>query len=393
MASSSSKLKALHICQRDDTATGGAARVAVEYVKRLHQYGVDAHCLFLYGQPGYFGSELGDLAHYLTIANSREVLKFGRLISFVRAFKPDIIHHHDGLLWSHLLTFFHPGVLKVAHAHLGATNDGLALRGDLAAWVQRQSTDLLICITEDTRTSQIQYGGYQSSQTQVLYNGVDRERFAPASRPEKIAARQHFGLPNDVIAARQHFGLPNDVFVIGYVGRLHCGMKGTDDFLRVISLLSKNYWALIVGSGVDIEYLKHLAIELEISNRVIFAGTLDRTEIAYHALDVFCLTSHDEPFGLVVAEAMSCQIPVVGFACTGGVNELLSLNTGSVVLNRELDGMAQAIVDAVEHSDLQQQRDDNAQSLLAKNHDWAKNSLDLANLYKNLVLVGKKTHG
>jgi glycosyltransferase involved in cell wall biosynthesis len=372
MDSSSSRLKALHICQRDDTATGGAARVAVEYVKRLSNYGVDAHCLFLYGSLGYFGSELGDLAHYLAITDSREVLKFGRLISFIREFKPDVIHHHDGLLWSHLLTFFHPGILKVAHAHLGATNDVSATRSNLAAWVQRQSTDLLICITEDTRTSQVQNAGYQIDQTQVLYNGVDRARFDPASRTKKITARKQFGLPDDVS-------------IVGYIGRLHCGMKGTDDFLRVISLLSKNFWALIVGNGSDAEYLKQLAHELGIAERVVFTGTLNETKMAYHALDVFCLTSHDEPFGLVVAEAMSCQVPVIGFACTGGVSELLSPKTGSVILSRDLDGMAKEIIEAVEHSELWHQRQENARSLLERNHDWDKNTLNLANLYKKTL--------
>jgi glycosyltransferase involved in cell wall biosynthesis len=375
MASSSTGLKALHVCQRDDTATGGAARVAVEYVKRLHNHGIDAHCLFLYGQPGYFGSELGDLAHYLGIASSREVLKFGKLVGFIRKFQPDIIHHHDGLLWSQLLTLIHPGILKVAHAHLNAINNASKIdRRNLAALAQRLSTDLLICITEDTRTSQIQEGGYKPSQTQVLYNGVDRNRFYPPDLSEQIAARKHFGLPDDI-------------FVVGYVGRLHCEMKGTDDFLRTIRLLPENFWALIVGNGSDSEYLKDLASELEISERVVFAGIVNNTEIAYHAFDVFCLTSHYEPFGLVVAEAMSCEIPVVGFDCIGGVSELLNTNTGSVVLNRDLNSMATAIAKSVNRSELWSQRNRDARSLLEKNHDWKKNTLTLADLYKEFFLV------
>ncbi len=364
--------KCLHICQRDDPATGGAVRVAVEYVKRLPKYEVDAHCLFLYGSPGYFQSELGAHAHYLDIQNSREFLKFGRLINFIREFKPQIIHHHDSLLWSNLLSFFHPGVIKVAHAHFAPGDEALLSRGALAALLQRQSTDFLICITENTRKSQIEQGRYLPSCTHVLYNGVDRDRFYPPTAALRAIARSQFGLPSDA-------------FVIGFVGRLHCLMKGTDDFLRVIALLPPHFWALVVGSGPDADYLKQLAQTLGIAERVVFSGIVDKPTVAYHSMDVFCLTSHWEPFGLVVAEAIACRVPVVGFACTGGVNELLTSETACVLPDRDLQAMAQAVIEAVEYPERWNQRHSNAESLLKQNHDWEQNTSNLADLYEKLL--------
>ncbi|NEO94472.1 MAG: glycosyltransferase family 4 protein [Moorea sp. SIO3G5] len=366
------RLKVLHICQRDDPATGGAVRVAVEYIKRLPDYEIDAHCLFLYGSPGYFQSELGDRAHYLNIKNSKEFLIFGRLTKFLQEFKPDVIHHHDGLLWCQLLTFFHPGMVKVAHAHLPASKKTTFSKETLAAWLQRRSTDILICINEDTRQSQIEQGQYLPSQTQVLYNGVDQKRFYKLQAKEKINARQQFGLPVNA-------------HVVGFVGRLHCAMKGTDDFLRVIALLPANFYGLVVGSGVDFDTLKQLTKTLKISNRVIFTGTLENTVSGYQAMDVFCLTSHWEPFGLVVAEAMACGIPVVGFACDGGVKQLLTPLTGYVLPQRDIAAMAQAIVKAVEHPEQWEQRQTNAQSQLQQNHDWKKNTSSLAFIYKKLI--------
>jgi glycosyltransferase involved in cell wall biosynthesis len=372
MAIRSKPLKVLHICQRDDPATGGAVRVAAEYVKRLPNYDVDAHCLFLYGSPGYFQSELGDRTHYLGIQNSRDFLKFGRLVNFLRHFQPHIIHHHDGLLWSHLLTFSHPGVVKVAHAHLGASKEGLLSRGALAAWLQRQSTDLLICITEDTRKSHIEQGGYLPNRTQVLYNGVDRDRFYPPTDTERAIARCQFGLPADVP-------------VIGFVGRLHCQMKGTDDFLRAIALLPAHFWALVVGAGPDADDLKNLAATLGISERVVFTGIVEKPTTAYHSMDVFCLTSHWEPFGLVVAEAMACQVPVVGFACAGGVNELLTPDTGCVLPYRDLEALAQAVIEAIEYPGHWHQRHTKAASVLEHSHNWEKNASRLAHLYQEVL--------
>lgn len=372
MAIPAKQLSVLHICQRDDPATGGAVRVATEYVKRLPKYEVDAHCLFLYGSPGYFQSELGDRAHYLDIYNSRDFLKFGRLLNFLREFQPHIIHHHDGLLWSNLFTFVHPGVVKVAHTHVSAGNGALVSRGALAASLQRHSTDFLICITENTRRSQIEQGGYLPSCTHVLYNGVDRDRFYPPTATERAIARSKFRFPNDA-------------FVIGFVGRLDCKMKGTDDFLKAIALLPANFWALVVGSGPDADYLKHLAQKLGITERVIFTGIVEKPTVAYHSMDVFCLTSHWEPFGLVVAEAVACRVPIVGFLCAGGVNELLTPETGYVLPDRDLQAMAQAVIEAVEYPERWSQRLTNAESLLKQNHDWEQNASKLAYLYKQLL--------
>lgn len=366
-------MKVLHICQRDDPGTGGAVRVAAEYVKRLPNYEIQAHCLFLYGSPGYFRSQLGEhCTHYLGIRNSGDVLKLSRLLHFLQEFQPQVIHHHDGLLWSQLLTFSHPGIVKVAHAHLNAGKGALLSRGAVAAWLQRQSTNLLICITESTRKSQIEWGGYLPNRTRVLYNGVDRDRFFPPTPAQRAIARRQFGLPDDVP-------------IVGFVGRLHCQMKGTDDFLRAIALLPAHFRALVVGSGPDADSLQHLAVTLGISDRVVFTGTVEQPTAAYHAMDVFCLTSHSEPFGLVIAEAMACRVPVVGFACEGGVSELLTPETGCVLRYRDLQAMARSVIEAVEYPERWHQRHNNASSMLECNHNWEKNASRLAHWYKEVL--------
>lgn len=372
MSAKPKPIKVLHICQRDEPATGGAVRVGVEYVKRLPKHNIDAHCLFLYGKPGHFQTELGERAHYLDIESSREFWKFNRLPQFIKQFKPDIIHHHEGLLWSQLLTFFHAGTVKVVHAHLGAGEKTLLAKSTLASWLQRESTDCLICITEDVCQSHVKYGKYLFERTTVIYNGINLNYFVPPTVEEKTEARRYFNVPDGAV-------------VIGLVGRLHCAMKGTDDFLQVISLLPPKFWGLVVGSGPDINYLKELAVQLGIDNRVVFTGILNETLIAYHAMDILCLTSHWEPFGLVVAEAMACGIPVVGLRCSGGVNEILTLNTGFSLPDRNLKKMAEVLVELAESSETSEQRVIEAQLQLKQNFDIEQNTLKLAELYTQLV--------
>lgn len=365
-------LKVLHICQRDDPTTGGAVRVAVEYVKRLLAYDIDAHCLFVYGAPGYFCTELGDRAHYLGLTSSRDVSKFFRLPQFIRKFHPDIIHHHDGLLWVQILTFCHPGIAKVVHGHITAKPQSLFSKGFLAAWLQRQSTDFLVAITQDTRQSYIQHQHYLPENVVVIYNGVDQARFRPPTTDEQLAARLCLGLP------------PNAP-VVGFVGRLHCAMKGTDDFLRVVAFLPPTVWGVVVGDGPDADMLKALAKDLGIDNRVVFTGLLDNPAFAYQAMTVFCLTSNNEPFGLVVAEAMSSNLPVIGFDCDGGAKELLTMETGWVITNRDIKVMAAVVNNLINSSQVLEQRKTVARQQINLRHSWEINTAQLADQYQCLA--------
>ena len=365
-------LKVLHICQRDDPATGGAVRVAVEYVKRLPQQSIDAHCLFVYGPPGPFQKELGDRAHYLGLHSSRDIFNFARLPQFIQQLRPHIIHHHDGLLWIQLLTFYHPNIAKVVHGHITVRPQSPFSKGSLASRLQRHSTDLLIAITEDTRKSYLQYQHYSPEQVVVVYNGVDLAKFYPPTETGRLAARKSLGLPVNAT-------------VVGFVGRLHCAMKGPDDFLQMIAHLTPDYWGLIVGTGPDMAMLLALAEKLGIANRVVFTGLLENPALAYQAMTLFCLTSHYEPFGLVVAEAMASRIPVVGFACKGGVCELLTSKTGWVVPNRSLNQMAEIVMSLTQKPEVMPIKTDAALQQITQRHSWDSSTATLANNYFKLL--------
>lgn len=60
-------------------------------------------------------------------------------------------------------------------------------------------------------------------------------------------------------------------------------------------------------------HLKAQAAQLGITDRITWTGMLrdDFKWGAYHAAEVFCLPSHQENFGIVVAEALACGKPVL----------------------------------------------------------------------------------
>jgi len=56
-----------------------------------------------------------------------------------------------------------------------------------------------------------------------------------------------------------------------------------------------------------------LAVHLGVADRIVWTGMIsgDLKWGAYHAAEVFVLPSHQENFGVVVAEALSCRLPVL----------------------------------------------------------------------------------
>mgnify|MGYP000844947772 FL=1 len=68
---------------------------------------------------------------------------------------------------------------------------------------------------------------------------------------------------------------------------------------------------LIVGDGELKKELEEKVKELKLINNVIFAGAHIHIEDYYSAADCFVLSSAWEGFGLVLAEAMAANLPVL----------------------------------------------------------------------------------
>jgi len=110
--------------------------------------------------------------------------------------------------------------------------------------------------------------------------------------------------------------------VIMFAGQLIRG-KGVDLMLKALTLLNRDYHALIVGDGKDMEYLRKLASLLGIADKVEFTGWQDDVSKLWDKADIAVFPSRwQEPFGLVGIEAFAHKVPVVAFD-VGGVSEWL----------------------------------------------------------------------
>jgi len=160
--------------------------------------------------------------------------------------------------------------------------------------------------------------GFPKDKIHVSYNGVDPEKYDPASVS-----------PEQVKKIRSCYGIKDDELMILFIGRL-VGVKGVDKLIMSMShILQKTPKArlVIVGLGDLQEYLVNLVKTMKMDDYVKFRFEFIPEEeriLHYAACDVAVFPSHYEPFGIVVLEAMSMEKPVVvGAAGVSGMREIV----------------------------------------------------------------------
>jgi glycosyltransferase involved in cell wall biosynthesis len=128
-------------------------------------------------------------------------------------------------------------------------------------------------------------------------------------------AANHTAVTTTRGAARASLGLREHGFVVGFTGRLD-PCKGVEFLFAAVRQagLGPDDRLLMIGDGPDRPRLEALAREEGIADSVLWTGHVKEPAGLYPALDVLVLPSVYEAFGLVLVEAMTAGVPVMGRA-------------------------------------------------------------------------------
>jgi glycosyltransferase involved in cell wall biosynthesis len=188
---------------------------------------------------------------------------------------------------------------------------GLPMRRRILCRTFYGMADAVFTVTDDLRKYHAAQSWLSASRFQVVYNGVDTEKFAPNSR----AAAQ----------IRSEFAIPSERFLIGSLGRL-VPIKDHQTLLRAaetLQLLGLDVHVLLVGGGPELANLeRYVASSHHLPGRVTFAGPSDRIPELLNAMDAFVLASICEGMSNTILEAMACGVPSI-VTRTGGNPELI----------------------------------------------------------------------
>lgn len=233
----------------------------------------------------------------------------------------DVIYSHywlSGWVAHTLRAEWNTPVVQMFHT-LGLMKDRIANRpvtqpinlrsfseADIMSWADR-----VIAATPAERDQMLWLYRAPRRKIEIVPPGVDLARFCPIPQEQ----------------ARRLIGIAPDHKILLFVGRIE-RLKGIDTIFEAMSLIQqdaphllKNLHLCVVGgdpdgadgSDAEMARLKHLRIEMGLTDEIMFLGAKDQDTLNfyYSAAEALIMPSDYESFGMVALEAMACGTPVI----------------------------------------------------------------------------------
>lgn len=179
---------------------------------------------------------------------------------------------------------------------------------DRLAMAGLRRADRLVADSEYTRRCLVEHLGIPTHRIEVIYLGVEHERFYPRPVPAEVFAR--YGLRPDgrylIFVGSEHARKNLPVLVMALATVRAAGLRGDLSDVELIK----------VGRAHD-ESARHqllaLSEHLGIRSAIHFLDDVpeDELPLLYNLADVCVMPSLYEGFGLPVVEAMACGTPVI----------------------------------------------------------------------------------
>lgn len=285
----------------------------------------------------------------------------------LRMLEPDIIEAGDIFVPGHaaleagdalgvpVIGFCHTDAAALAALHFGEWAEGPAKKHWAATF---QQFDRVVAPSRHM-AMRLADAGVDKVTVQML--GVDIERFHPSrADPAKLKRR---------------LGLGDDARLLFFAGR-PAREKNIESLVCAVERLGAPYHLLLIGAGKDAHY----------SPRVIPMG-YERDPLKLAAMiascDALVHANENEPFGLIVLEALASGVPVVG-PSKGGIAELIDESVGQRAARADTAGMAEAI-EALFARDQAPIRA-TARRRAEQRHGWDNTFEGLTRLYGELVV-------
>ena len=159
------------------------------------------------------------------------------------------------------------------------------------------------------RTANLLQRYFRRTDVPVIPNGVDTEEFSLSAR---LAGRK---------GARRRRKLEDGDFVLLLIGN-DWRVKGLGTILEAMAALPDLRLQLIVAGSDDGTHFREVAARLGVEPRCRWEEPRHDVIDLYAAADVYVSPSHEDSFGLPVAEAMACGLPVITSAHAGVAGQI-----------------------------------------------------------------------
>ncbi|WP_244287544.1 glycosyltransferase family 4 protein [Vreelandella nigrificans] len=307
-------LNIMQICM--SRGWGGLEMYPSRIMPELYRQGVTNHGVAIKGSRVATSMMEAGAQLFTVPSPTRAIYSLPRLLSYIDAHAIEILHCHKSsdLRVAFLLKLFRPGLKLFFTEHMGVTRSKKGLYHRFA-------------YSQVTRVFSISQATYQRNL---------RALPLPSERIHCLGLGVDLGTYSAALISKAELGLPENRCLIALPGRITPG-KGHEVWLDALAMLKQttSWHALVIGGlnaaeGADelfVAEIKKKAAHLGLEDRVSFLGFRRDVPMLLQAMDIVCIPSRNEAFGLTVIESMAAGCAVVG-ANSGAIPELIDAERG-----------------------------------------------------------------
>jgi len=298
---------------------GGVDQVFRDYNEVLIKQGHDLSLLISNNGNDKYRSE--GVRKIFKLKNKAQILDFSKLLLILIFFRPDLIICHSNRLmrWSKVLKFF--SKIKIIKTKTVAINHGITFQKSLFC-------DYIISINDEI-TKMVIDSGFSSDKAFTLKNAI------------KI--NQQF----------QEKTLKNPP-IIGIYGRIEW-RKGYDILIKACGLMkSRGYDFILKIGGFEIvgddwswSNIDKWAKEADIEDKCQKVGVVTDKKNFFSDVDIFCVPSREEPFGIVILESFLHSTLLISSTTVGGKLLVEDGKNGILFENENANDLAEKIITAL----------------------------------------------
>ncbi|MBI4141499.1 glycosyltransferase family 4 protein [Candidatus Woesearchaeota archaeon] len=359
---------------------GGGERRYYEIAKRLIKKGhtVDIVCMKIAGakdNENIDGIPVHHIGPTIQKPPQRTLKDFAQFFlaqqKWLRTHKYDIIEGHGFSLF--ILPFvkyiLKKPAIALVHDVSSSDNDQWFARSKISAIGEKLSVKLpftkILTVSNGTKNQLIKKYKINEEKIKVIHNGVDLKLTDSVKQPSKEK--------NTII----------------FVGRL-IPHKHVDDLLQAFSKITKKIPTAklkIIGTGSEEEKLISLTKKLRLNNVRFLGNVKDYKNILKEIKKsrVLALPSTREGFGIVLAEANACYVPVVAYEIEGVRDVVQSGVNGILVPPQNTKTLSTALIEILTNEQTRISFGNNGRQRVEQLFTWEKTTDQIEKFYQSMI--------
>lgn len=292
-----------------------------------------------------------------------------------------VVYGNTAVIWNELAMLTAQGLPAIWHIHelryiiQEAAGSNFTRVAAGAGQLVAASTAVKSCLTENFSVP--------SSSVEVIHEFIEPPYQDETERKQLRSS------------SRRMLGIAPDAYVVGGCGTIEW-RKGPDLFCAIAAETlakskSKEMHFVWIGGDPKSESFGQVMYDLSnagISAKMHFTGPVERPMETMLGFDVFCLTSREDPFPLVMLEAASCGLPVLCFAKSGGAPEFVETDAGCVVPYLSVTDMSGALLELAGLPDRRRQLGSRAKEKVERLYTTSHQGPKLLNLIRRVSRGG-----